>query len=140
MKCIRCGAVFVDSHPPTTHEPIYCSDACENGDMEGLSEFLDRLRLLRGLDLDEVPFVANWHAFRTNPYEYLMSCQDDEAKHIWGGAKREGRMSGYAFRAKRVCADCRRDFIAFIVIAATAGVVWWRREQTRCEDCREGDK
>ena len=49
-------------------------------------------------------------------------------------------MSGYAFRATRVCADCRCEFIAFIVIAATGSVVWWRREQTRCEDCREGDK
>ena len=52
MKCIRCGAVFVDSHPPTTHEPEFCSDACENGelengDLEGLSEFLNRLRILR---------------------------------------------------------------------------------------------
>ena len=31
MKCIRCGVVISNRHP-TTHEPEFCSDACENGD------------------------------------------------------------------------------------------------------------
>ena len=31
MKCIRCGVEIADRHP-TTHEPEFCSDECENGD------------------------------------------------------------------------------------------------------------
>ena len=31
MTCIRCGVVISDRHT-TTHEPEFCSDACENGD------------------------------------------------------------------------------------------------------------
>ena len=46
-------------------------------------------------------------------------------------------MSGYAFRATRVCAECHAEFSAYIVIAATAGVVWWRSEPTRCKNCKE---
>ena len=89
MKCHRCGVEIADRHP-TTHEPIYCSDACENGDMEGLSEFLNRLRLLRGLDNADVS-VRSWRGFRDDPYEYLMSCPDDEAQHIWAALReREG--------------------------------------------------
>ena len=45
-------------------------------------------------------------------------------------------MSGYAFRATRVCAECRREFNAYITIAAMAGVVWWRCEPTHCKECR----
>ena len=44
-------------------------------------------------------------------------------------------MSGYAFRATRVCVQCRREFTALISIAATAGVVWWRYEPRRCQEC-----
>ena len=33
MKCIRCGVEISDPRP-TTHEPEFCSDACENGDAE----------------------------------------------------------------------------------------------------------
>ena len=45
--------------------------------------FLNRLRILRSIDLDEVPSWTSWYDFRTNPYEYLISCPDDEAEHIW---------------------------------------------------------
>ena len=31
MRCISCGVVIADRHP-TTHEPEFCSDECENGD------------------------------------------------------------------------------------------------------------
>ena len=48
-------------------------------------------------------------------------------------------MSGYAFRATRVCAECRSEFSAFITLAATAGFVWWRSEPTRCNECMKGD-
>ena len=82
MTCIRCGVVIADRHP-TTHEPEFCSDACENDELEGLDEFLNRLRILRSLDLDEVRDVTSWLDFRYDPYEYLISCEDDEAEHIW---------------------------------------------------------
>ena len=89
MKCRRCGVEITSF--AITHDPIYCSDACENGERDGLSEFLNRLRLLRGLDSDDVPFVGNWHDFRDDPGEYLISCPDDVAKHIWTALrKREG--------------------------------------------------
>ena len=85
MKCIRCGVAIVSRHNPlyTTHEPEFCSDACENGEPEGLDEFMNRLRILRSLDGLEVPHVASWPEFRDDPYEYLISCPDDEAEHIW---------------------------------------------------------
>ena len=88
MKCIRCGAVFVDSHPPTTHEPEFCSDACENGELEGLDEFLNRLRILRSIDSHEVPELVEWPGFRDDPYEYLINCSDDEAAHIWAALRK----------------------------------------------------
>ena len=46
-------------------------------------------------------------------------------------------MSGYAFHATRVCAECHAEFSAYITIAATAGVVWWRCEPTHCKNCKE---
>ena len=82
MKCIRCGVVIADRHPDT-HEPEFCSDACENGELEGLREFMNRLRILRCIDEVEVPEVANWQGFWWNPYVYIISCPDDEAEHIW---------------------------------------------------------
>ena len=45
-------------------------------------------------------------------------------------------MSGYAFRATRVCAECSSEFSACITIVSNAArVVYWRSEQTRCPDC-----
>ena len=82
MKCIRCGVVIADRHP-TTHEPDFCSDACENGELEGLSQFLNRLRILRSIDACELPGVGSWSEFRDGPYEYLISCPPAEAEHIW---------------------------------------------------------
>ena len=65
---------------PTTHEPEFCSDACENGEVEALScyiespklmRFLNRLRILRSLDAFEVPLLAGnwleWRKFRDGP-------------------------------------------------------------------------
>ena len=47
-------------------------------------------------------------------------------------------MSGYAWTATRICAECRADFKARIYIAAdAAGVVWWRLEPTCCHECME---
>ena len=87
MKCIRCGVVIADRHPILgTHDPEFCSDACEDGEPEGMEEFLNRLRILRSLDAFEVPLVAgclDWPSFSESPYEYLISCPDDEAEHIW---------------------------------------------------------
>ena len=34
MKCIRCG-VEIANPRPTTHEPEFCSDVCENGEWDG---------------------------------------------------------------------------------------------------------
>ena len=31
MKCKNCGVEIANQHP-TTHEPWFCSPACENGD------------------------------------------------------------------------------------------------------------
>ena len=31
-KCIRCGVTIAD-RKPATHEPEFCSDACEDGEM-----------------------------------------------------------------------------------------------------------
>ena len=61
--------------------------------MTDFERFLNRLRILRSLDRDEVPDVSwpGWLAFQDNPYEYLITCHDDEAKHIWTALrKREG--------------------------------------------------
>ena len=56
-----------------------------------LSEFLNRLRILRSLDHDEVPEVKCWVDFRDAPCGYLISCPDDEAEHIWTALReREG--------------------------------------------------
>ena len=45
-------------------------------------------------------------------------------------------MSGYAFRATRVCAECRAEFSACITLVANAArVVWWRCEPKRCQKC-----
>ena len=90
MRCIRCGVVIADRHP-TTHEPEFCSDACENDevhvDVEDMGVFLNRLRILRSLDAFEVPLLAGnwpeWRKFRDDPSEYLISCPPDEAEHIW---------------------------------------------------------
>ena len=51
--------------------------------MSDLVQFLNRLRILRSLDYNEVPYVTSWLDFRDDPYEYTISCQDDEAEHIW---------------------------------------------------------
>ena len=90
MRCIRCGVAIVARHNPlyTTHEPEFCSDACENDevhvDVEDMGVFLNRLRILRSLDAFEVPLLAgNWPEFRDGPYEYIISCPPDEAEHIW---------------------------------------------------------
>ena len=45
-------------------------------------------------------------------------------------------MSGYAFRATRICVQCHAEFSACITLAATAGIVWWRSEPRYCQDCR----
>ena len=51
--------------------------------------FLNRLRILRSLDLDDVRLcnddasVTSWLKFRDDPSEYLISCPPDEAEHIW---------------------------------------------------------
>ena len=76
MKCIRCGGVIVARHNPlyTTHEPEFCSDACE---------FLNRLRILRSLDSCEVPNLGSWASFRNDPYYYVITCSDDDAAAIW---------------------------------------------------------
>ena len=45
-------------------------------------------------------------------------------------------MSGYAWTATRTCAECRREFSAYIAIASNAArVVYFRYEQTRCKEC-----
>ena len=84
MKCIRCGVVIADRHPILgTHEPEFCSDSCEDEELEGLDEFLNRLRILRSLDGYEVQ-VTCWEDFRDDPYEYLIRCpEQDEVAHIW---------------------------------------------------------
>ena len=51
--------------------------------VEGLGEFLNRLRILRSLDRCEVPEVMGWVDFRDDPLGHLISCPDDEAEHIW---------------------------------------------------------
>ena len=48
-----------------------------------LQLFLNRLRILRSIDQRDIPDVKRWFAFREDPPEYLISCPDDEAAHIW---------------------------------------------------------
>ena len=46
-------------------------------------QFLNRLRILRGLDHVEVPLVSDWPKFRDNPAEYIIACSEAEASHVW---------------------------------------------------------
>ena len=46
--------------------------------------FLNRLRILRSLDhVDMMSQLKEWMDFRDDPYEYVISCSDEEAAVIW---------------------------------------------------------
>ena len=51
--------------------------------MTDLGQFLNRLRILRSIDGCEVPDIQNWPKFRARPYEYVISCSDEDAAAIW---------------------------------------------------------
>ena len=51
--------------------------------MTDFERFLNRLRILRSLDVDEVPDVSNWRRFQGNPYEYFISCSYADGDHLW---------------------------------------------------------
>ena len=48
-----------------------------------LRRFLNQLKILRSLDLCEVPNVRDWPKLRDNPAEYLVRCDDAEGDYIW---------------------------------------------------------
>ena len=46
--------------------------------------FLNLVRILRSLDMvDLMVQLEDWGAFRDDPYEYIISCADEEAEAIW---------------------------------------------------------
>ena len=50
-------------------------------------------------------------------------------------------MSGYSFRAMRVCVVCGREFSAVIALAVNAAQhVWWRCEPKHCLECMKGEQ
>ena len=51
--------------------------------MHDRERFLNRLRILRCLDQCEVTDVREWPAFRDDPYEFVISCSDEDAAVIW---------------------------------------------------------
>ena len=53
-----------------------------------LRRFGNRLRILRSIDLHEIPQVLDWPAFRDNPSGYFIRCADEEAEQIWLALRR----------------------------------------------------
>ena len=46
-------------------------------------KFLNRLRILRSIDSYEVKGLSDQSAFLSNPYEYVIRCEDDDAALIF---------------------------------------------------------
>ncbi len=59
-------------------------------------QFHNALRILRGIDYREVPWMspAQWVSFRDGPYEFCIRCDDDAYDRIW--AVIEGRQPAKA--------------------------------------------
>ncbi len=48
-------------------------------------EFHNNLRILRGIDLREVPWMNpdQWMRFRNHPYAYVIQCSDADYDRVW---------------------------------------------------------
>jgi hypothetical protein len=49
-------------------------------------DFLNAMRILTSIDRDEVPFLdgPRWHAFRTDPFRFMIRADDKTADAIYG--------------------------------------------------------
>ncbi len=48
-------------------------------------QFHNALRILRGIDYHEVPWMSSeqWVSFRDHPYEFCIRCSDADYDRIW---------------------------------------------------------